>query len=114
MTNDIRAASERLRRHNRGEPGIYDPTGMATAETIAGRVWNDEGLLALQWLAEHPADDDEPISHADRLADGIRHALSMIGDIKDRHPEIPDEGWKELDAIRSHLIGTLMEAEPCR
>lgn len=50
-------------------------------------------------------------SAAGTLADGIGHALWMIDDIKTRNPEVAEEGWHELDAIRAHLLGTLVAAE---
>lgn len=47
----------------------------------------------------------------DGLIEGIGHAIDLMLFIKKRHPEVPDEGWAELDEVINHLRGVVMEGE---
>ena len=59
MSDELRAAAERVRRVEAGEPAdqAYRAHPRRQFQQFA-----DRGLMASAWLAEHPADDDEPIS----------------------------------------------------
>lgn len=48
-------------------------------------------------------------ARAEALADAIAHAITMTFAIQERHPEIPDEGFHELQEIRQHLMGAITE-----
>lgn len=75
MTSDVRAAAERVRRWEAGEPwsAIY-PESKDNAMAIAflERDWRD---VALAHVKEHPAGDDERITHAWLRSVGFRRGM---------------------------------------
>jgi len=53
-------------------------------------------------------------TRVENLEEGIAYAIEMIDAIKAKHPEVPEEGWRELEAIGNHLRGTLMQPDPVK
>lgn len=86
-TDEQRAAIERLRRWRNGEPWNEVYVG---SHSVAYAQWSDDQMQVIDWcLAEHPADDGEPISGDFLLSLGLRRSERVVdGD---------DSEWFQFD-----------------
>ncbi len=86
MTPELRAAAERLRRHHDGcSPAFLESCPYAHQEDGEwfhdhSKIYEDRGLVVDAFLAEHPPDEDEPVtddwirsvSNSGRYSGGIK------------------------------------------
>lgn len=73
MTDDVRAAAERLREHRRvvaamehskASPYTYIDVSTGAAGFVPNAELRDMAAVVTAYLAEHPADDAEPVTEA--------------------------------------------------
>lgn len=108
MTDDVRAAAERLRQFKAGRSclDVYDAK---TVDKGFAKVVYDEGVLAQAWLDAFPADDGETLTPERLAAFGFTEvenqwgglALRVNGRLRFRHDSTApaNEQWAAFDAV---------------
>lgn len=88
MSDELRAAAERLRRVHAGEPvqTVYE-SSIPRAFANMGR---DENTLSNAWQDEHPADDEELVTEEWLLSIGFRLEIDEYG----------GADWWQLDKVK--------------
>lgn len=85
MTDELRAACERLRRYQAASDAndvaamdaVYDAHG--NNPDNCDSIWEDQADVADAYLAEHPADDDEPITEDWLAANRFQDRGELMG-----------------------------------
>ncbi len=100
--SDVRAAAERLRRCYAGEETMLDVYGRTPHSLL--KMHDDTEMVANAYLAEHPADDGEPITEEWLRGLGFRKwGLETDAELYDLYIPMRDElGWQCRLAYQSN------------
>jgi len=83
MASDEIKAAERLRRHNSGEKDVYGLPMFNPLHFIPQQFMEDLFEIQKAYLAEHPADADQPYS-GDQWVEGVGLQIGVTADKRGR------------------------------